>query len=176
MNSILLLLVWIGSGLGCSSKPHHHIIYKNRKRPILFSYSPDIEKSGQFCKDRSEDSEECHLVDVNLEAFLAPEMTVALSASETITNSVDSSKQRTIILSKRTQEGLDLITKNKKSAGTATVSYKSEGGSVVFVIKASHVFGSITDSDGNIYGLEPCLGRENCHLWLKRKPEQKQSD
>lgn len=133
---------------------------------MLFSYSSNTEKSEQLCKDRSET--ECHAVDVNFEAFLAPEMTVLMRGSGTITNSVESHKEQSIILSKRTQEGLETIMKKKKSFGTATVSYKSAEGSVVFVIKAGKVFGSIKESQDNVYGLEPCFNKENCHIWFKR--------
>jgi len=121
-------------------------------------------------------------VDVNLSAFFAPEMTIAMGASGSITNSVESREQHNVILSKRTQEGLDQVIKNK-STGTATISYKSGSGSHVFLIKAGQVFGSVRYSKDSVYGLEPCFSpspdllkqtgfkKENCHLWFKRNSE-----
>ena len=113
----------------------------------------------------------CSLVDIHLEAFLAPTASLCLHPPAEMTNDVeDGDTCSRLVLVKQTEQGLDLLMGSGSSQATAQVSYGSTNGGVAFTIKADKVFGAIgekTENRQQFYSLEPCLGIKKCHLLLQ---------
>lgn len=119
----------------------------------------------------------CHLVEVNLHAFLAPTASLCELPTADTTNSVEDTAADCgeINLVKSSELGLDLALQSSSSPATAQVSYNSSlGETVSFMLKGGSVFGTVGSRRGRgyYYNLEPCMGIKNCHLWLqiKKKP------
>ena len=167
------LSIFVGENYveSCTAKNHPHLL---KKLPKIFTFSQDKVQSDKVCRKQlkvlaKSDREYvgCSLVDLHLEAFLAPTASICLHPPAEMTNDVeDGDTCSRLVLVKQTQLGLDLL-RGGSSQATAQVSYGSTNGGVAFTIKADKVFGAIGENRQQFYSLEPCLGIKNCHLLLQ---------
>ena len=156
----------------CTARNHPHLL---KKLPKIFTFSEDKVQSDKVCRKQvkvlSKSDRQyvgCSLVDIHMEAFLAPTASLCLHPPAEVTNDVeDGDTCSRLVLVKQTQQGLELLTGSPSSKATAQVSYGSTNGGVAFTIKAGKVFGSIGENRQQFYSLEPCLGIKKCHLLLQ---------
>ena len=166
----------------CTARNHPHLL---KKLPQILTFSRDQALSDKICNKQlkllaktDRDYLGCDLVDLHIDAFMAPTASLCLHPPAEMTNDVeDGDSCSKLILVKQTEEGLDLLMGSQPSQATAQVSYGSSQGSVAFTLKSGKVFGSIGERrpphGGQFYSLEPCIGIKNCHLLLQivKKPQ-----
>ena len=160
----------------CTARNHPHLL---KKLPQIFTFSRDQAMSDKVCNKQMKvltktdrDYVGCHLVNLHLDAFLAPTAALCLHPPAEMTNDVeDGDSCSKLVLVKQTEQGLDMVMGSRPSQATAQVSYGSSHGGVAFTLKAGKVFGSIGENrpphGGQFYSLEPCIGIKNCHLLLQ---------
>ena len=172
------LSIFVGQNCveSCTARNHPHLL---KKLPKIFTFSQDKVQSDKVCRKQlkvlaKSDREYvgCSLVDLHLEAFLAPTASICLHPPAEMTNDVeDGDSCSKLVLVKQTEQGLDMVMGSRPSQATAQVSYGSSHGGVAFTLKAGKVFGSIGENrpphGGQFYSLEPCIGIKNCHLLLQ---------
>ena len=168
------LSIFVGESYveSCTARNHPHLL---KKLPKIFTFSEDKVQSDKVCRKQVKvlarsDREYvgCSLVDLHMDAFLAPTASICLHPPAELTNDVeDGDTCSRLVLVKQTQMGLDLLRGAGSAQATAQVSYGSTNGGVAFTIKADKVFGAIGENRQQFYSLEPCLGIKKCHLLLQ---------
>lgn len=172
LRILLTALMTQGPSLGCRSVQRsvfHPLV------PALFTYSDSLQELGP-CQG-VQATEECNLVTVNLQGLLGRNLLLPSAPSPILTNSVETTPQENIILTKETEEGVEYLF---QPGSVSTLTYSSSAGPVVFVVRDGQVFGSLSWK-GARFSLQPCplsslkLGKgspDNCHLWIRKKTKE----